>query len=310
LKRVLITGGAGYIGSVLVPNLVSRGFHVTVIDNFLYKQSSLTSCIRSKNLEVIYGDVRDKGLMKSLVVRADIVIPLAGIVGAPACNRDPITAQSTNVDSVVDMFQMISKNQQILMPTTNSAYGQGESEKDCDENSPLKPLSLYARQKVLIEERLMLLENATSFRLATVFGVSPRMRLDLLVNNFVYRAIKDQFIVLFEGNFRRNFIHLEDVVQAINLAIDIPSEFIGQIFNVGLSSANLTKIELCEEIKKHFPDFVYFEAALASDPDQRDYSVSNKKIEKTGFTPKKSLQDGILEIAKAIPMFSSGHFYN
>lgn len=310
MKRVLITGGAGYIGSVLVPNLISRGFHVTVIDNFLYKQSSLTSCIGSKNLELIYGDVRDKGLMKSLVVRADIVIPLAGIVGAPACNRDPITAQSTNVDSVVDMFQMISKNQQILMPTTNSAYGQGESEKDCDENSPLKPLSLYARQKVLIEEGLMSLENATSFRLATVFGVSPRMRLDLLVNNFVYRAIKDQFIVLFEGNFRRNFIHLEDVVQAINLAIDIPSEFIGQIFNVGLSSANLTKIELCQEIKKQFPDFVYFEAALASDPDQRDYSVSNKKIEKTGFMPKKSLQDGILEIAKAIPMFSSGHFYN
>lgn len=310
MKSILITGGAGYIGSTLVPDLLSKNYNVTVVDNFMYKQTSLASSIRHKNFSLVFGDVRDQSLMKSLTAKADVVIPLAAIVGAPACDKDPIAAQTINKDSILSLLKNISSNQQIIMPTTNSAYGSGDKNNYCDESSPLNPLSLYAKDKVVVEESLMQHENSTSFRLATVFGISPRMRLDLLVNNFAYRAITDGFVVVFEGHFKRNYIHVLDVVQAFNLALEHPDKFKGEIFNVGLSEANISKLELCEEIQKIIPSFTYLEAALGKDPDQRNYVVSNEKIEAQGFSPQVTLSAGLKELVKGLKMFDHKQFTN
>ena len=310
MSNILVTGGAGYIGSTLVPDLLSKKHKVTVIDNFMYDQTSLATSIRDRNFEIIFGDVRDESLMKKLVSKADIIIPLAAIVGAPACDKDPVTAQSINKDSILWLLKQVSKSQQVIMPTTNSAYGSGDKNNFCDENSPLNPLSLYARDKVVVEKSLLEHENSTSFRLATVFGISPRMRLDLLVNNFTLRAITDGFVIVFEGHFKRNYIHILDVVQAFNLAIEKKEQFKSQIFNVGLSEANISKIELCQEIKKIVPDFVFLEAPLGKDPDQRNYIVSNKKIEALGFSPAVSLQAGLNELVKGLKMFNHKPFTN
>ena len=310
MSNILVTGGAGYIGSTLVPDLLSKKHKVTVIDNFMYDQTSLATSIRDRNFEIIFGDVRDESLMKKLVSKADIIIPLAAIVGAPACDKDPVTAQSINKDSILWLLRQVSKSQQVIMPTTNSAYGSGDKNNFCDENSPLNPLSLYARDKVVVEKSLLEHENSTSFRLATVFGISPRMRLDLLVNNFTLRAITDGFVIVFEGYFKRNYIHILDVVQAFNLAIEKKEQFKSQIFNVGLSEANISKIELCQEIKKIVPDFVFLEAPLGKDPDQRNYIVSNKKIEALGFSPAVSLQEGLNELVKGLKMFNHKPFTN
>jgi nucleoside-diphosphate-sugar epimerase len=310
MSNILVTGGAGYIGSMLVPSLIGLNHKVTVIDNFMYKQTSLASLIRKNTFELIFGDVRDEALMKKLISNADIIIPLAAIVGAPACERDPIAAGSINKDSILWLLNHVSKNQQIIMPTTNSAYGSGDQNNYCDENSPLNPLSIYARDKVIVEKALMERENSTSLRLATVFGISPRMRLDLLVNNFTFRALTDRFVIVFEGHFKRNYIHISDVVQAFNLAINHNDKFRGEIFNVGLSNANISKIELCQEIKKVIKDFVFQEADLGSDPDKRNYIVSNKKIESIGFVPTTTLQEGIVELAKGLQMFNHRPFTN
>ena len=308
--EILVTGGAGYIGSMLVPDLLDRGYKVTVIDNLMYKQTSLASSIRNKNLNFVAGDVRNESLMSGLVPKADVIIPLAAIVGAPACDTDPLAAQSINKDSILWLLKKLSPSQRVIMPTTNSAYGSGDKNNFCDENSPLNPLSLYARDKVTVEKVLMENENATSFRLATVFGISPRMRLDLLVNNFTYRAITDKFVVVFEGHFKRNYIHVLDVVQAFNLALDNGPNFRGQVFNVGLTEANISKIELCEEIQKLLPDFTFLEAPLGKDPDQRNYIVSNQKIEDFGFKPQITLQDGLAELVKGLPIFNHKPFTN
>jgi len=310
MANILVTGGAGYIGSTLVPSLLNNGHRVTVVDNFMYRQTSLAASVRNSSLEIVYGDVRNFDLMKPLLVKNDIIIPLAAIVGAPACDKDPIAAQSINKESILWLFKNLSKNQAVIMPTTNSAYGSGDENNFCDENSPLNPLSLYAKDKVIVEQELMELENATSFRLATVFGISPRMRIDLLVNNFTFRALTDGFVIVFEGHFKRNYIHVLDVVQAFNLAIDKPGTFKGQIYNVGLSSANISKIELCHEIQKHLPNFTYLEAPLGKDPDQRNYIVSNEKIEKTGFKPEITLDVGISELVKGLKMFDVKVFSN
>jgi nucleoside-diphosphate-sugar epimerase len=310
LSNILVTGGAGYIGSTLVPDLLSKKHKVTVIDNFMYDQTSLATSIRDRNFEIVFGDVRDESLMKKLVSKADIIIPLAAIVGAPACDKDPVTAQSINKDSILWLLKQVSRSQQVIMPTTNSAYGSGDKNNFCDENSPLNPLSLYARDKVVVEKSLLEHENSTSFRLATVFGISPRMRLDLLVNNFTLRAITDGFIIVFEGHFKRNYIHILDVVQAFSMAIDKKEQFKGEIFNVGLSQANISKIELCQEIKKIVPSFLFLEAPLGKDPDQRNYIVSNKKIEALGFSPAVSLQEGLNELVKGLKMFNHKPFTN
>ena len=308
--NILVTGGAGYIGSVLVPNLLSQGHAVTVIDNFMYKQISLASSIRDVKLSLVFGDVRDESLMKEHLSKADVIIPLAAVVGAPACDNDPIAAQSINKDSILWLLKHLSIQQRILMPTTNSAYGSGDKNNYCDENSPLNPLSLYARDKVTVENALLEFPNATSFRLATVFGISPRMRLDLLVNNFVYRAISDGFVILFEGHFKRNYIHVQDVIQAFNLALNDEKNFKGEIFNVGLSEANISKVDLCREIQSIIPSFTYLEAALGKDPDQRNYVVSNQKIENLGFKPTVSLRNGLEELVKGLKMFNHKPFSN
>jgi nucleoside-diphosphate-sugar epimerase len=310
MTKVLVTGGAGYIGSVLVPDLLNRGYKVTVVDNFMYKQTSLTTSIRNSNFKLVFGDVRDESLMKEEISKADVLIPLAAIVGAPACDKDPVLAKSINRDSILWLIKHLSKDQRIIMPTTNSAYGSGEKDNFCDENSPLKPLSLYAKDKVIVEKALMEFSNSTSFRLATVFGLSPRMRLDLLVNNFVYRAVSDGFIIIFEGHFKRNYIHILDVVQAFNLALEEHLKFRGEIFNVGLSEANISKLKLCELIKEILPSFTFMEAPLGKDPDQRNYIVSNAKIENLGFQPRVSLKNGLEELTKGLPMFLAKSYTN
>ncbi len=310
MKNILVTGGAGYIGSVLVPVLLQNGHKVTVIDNFLYKQPSLASVVSNKDFSLVYGDVRDKELMSKYISSADIIIPLAAIVGAPACLKDPEMASSVNKDSMIWMFNKVSSSQQILMPTTNSAYGSGDENNYCDEASKLNPLSLYAKDKVYVEKYLMEKENATSFRLATVFGISPRMRLDLLVNNFVQRALIDRFVILFEGHFKRNYVHVKDVVDAFVFGVNNLDKVKGQIFNFGLSEANISKQQLCERIKNQLPDFTFQDAPLAKDPDQRNYIVSNKKIEAIGMKAKVTLDEGISELIKGLGMFTAYPYTN
>ena len=309
-SNILVTGGAGYIGSTLVPELLDLGHKVTVLDNFIYNQTSLAAVTRKKNLNLVFGDIRNEPLMKELVAKADVVIPLAAIVGAPACDKDPVLTKSINKDSILWLFEQLSKDQLVLMPTTNSAYGSGDANNYCDENSPLNPLSTYAKDKVIVEEALMHHPNSVSFRLATVFGLSPRMRLDLLVNNFVFRAVTDGFVIIFEGHFKRNYIHVCDVTNAFKLALDHPDKFAGEIFNVGLSEANISKLELCERIKKLVPNFTYIEAPLGKDPDQRNYIVSNEKIENRGFKPSVGLDEGLAELVKGLPMFDQKLFSN
>jgi nucleoside-diphosphate-sugar epimerase len=279
MANILITGGAGYIGSVLVPELLQDGHNVTVLDNFIFGQSSLNHVCYHPNFRVYRGDVRIKADMLPLMNGADIIIPLAAYVGAPFCDRDPIGATTTNKDAIFMMMKYLDKDQVVIMPTTNSAYGTGDN---CTEESPLNPISRYAIDKVEVEKVLMNHSNATSLRLATVFGMSPRMRIDLLVNDMTYRAVYDGFVVLFESHFKRNYIHVRDVVQAFKMAI-AQETMRGQIYNVGLSSANVSKRELCDIIKSYVPRFEIVEAEIGKDKDQRNYVVSNEKIELVGF---------------------------
>lgn len=299
--RILLTGGAGYIGSTLVPMLLEAGHTVNVLDSFMYQENSLGGVMHDNRLSVTVGDVRDRSTMKAAIKDADVIIPLAALVGAPACSRDPWTATSVNHTAIMDMLQLVGGDQVVIMPTTNSAYGTGNDEHFCNEESPLRPISQYAREKVEIEQALMARENSVSLRLATVFGMSPRMRLDLLVNDFVNRALRDRFIVLFESNFYRNYIHVRDVARVFTFALDNLPLFTGEIFNVGLSSANITKKELCERIRMQLPTFEVMEAPLGKDPDQRNYIVSNAKIEALGYKPQVSLDQGIAELIKGIP---------
>ncbi len=308
--NILVTGGAGYIGSILTPLLLNNGHKVTVIDNYKFNQSSLTTSIINKNFSLIKEDCRNIDVLKSIIKNFDIIIPLAAYVGAPLCNKDPWAASSINKESILSLFKIVTNKQLIIMPTTNSAYGSGNKNNYCDENSELKPLSLYAKEKVEIEKILMDRENSISFRLATVFGMSPRMRLDLLVNDFTYKALNDKSIVLFESHFKRNFIHVRDVADVFNLAIENPENFVGNIFNVGLSDANLSKYELCKLIKEFLPDLEIYKSATGKDPDQRNYLVSNKKIEKRGFKPKVSIKDGINELIKGLKIFNTKSFTN
>lgn len=295
---------------MLVPALLNSSYKVTVIDNFMYKQNGLAHICENKNFEIINGDIRNLKLMKSLIDEHDIILPLAAIVGAPLCNKDPYAAQSINHDAIIEMFKICSVNHQIIMPTTNSAYGSGKENNYCDEKSKLNPISKYAIDKVEVEKHLMKRENSISYRLATVFGMSPRMRIDLLVNDFVYRAFHDTTLVLFEGHFKRNYIHVRDVVAGFLHAINNFDKMKSEIFNVGLSDANLSKLELCAEIKKLIPNFFYIEENIRQDPDQRNYIVSNLKIENTGFKPRYSIADGVNELIKGYSMIKNQNFGN
>ena len=308
---ILITGGAGYLGSVLTPHLLSQGHKVTVLDSFMYKQTPLNHLCADPKFDVVRGDCRDEATLKPLVAKADIIIPMAAIVGAPACNADKTACTSINRDAVATVAKLASLKQRILIPTTNSGYGVGQKDKFCTEETPINPISLYGTTKMDAEKIVLDRGNGISFRLATVFGMSPRMRMDLLVNDFVYRAITDRAVVLFEPHFKRNYIHVRDVARAFQHGID-KFETLSQqgVFNVGLSDANLSKFELCQAIQKHLPSFVFMEAPIGEDPDKRDYIVSNARIEATGYKPQVSLDAGIQELIRGYRMLRPQPYTN
>ena len=296
--KILITGGAGYIGSVLTPELLLADYEVTVLDNFMFRQTSLADCCRYDGFDVVRGDCRDERLMKDLIARHDIIIPLAALVGAPQCNADAVATNATNQDAVEMLCRIASKDHWIIFPATNSSYGAGESGRFCTEETPLKPVSTYGLTKARAEEAVLARDNSISFRFATVFGMSPRMRVDLLVNDFVYRAVQDSSALIFEGHFHRNYIHIRDVARAFLHGLDHFDQMKGKSYNVGLDDANLSKLELCAVIQKHLTKFVFVEAPIGKDPDQRDYIVSNARLFKTGFRLEWSLDRGIQELIK------------
>ncbi len=297
MKKILITGGAGYLGSILVDRLLNSGYEVTVLDNLMYNQTSLIHYSYNKNFNFIYGDVRDIELLNKIVPTFDAIIPLAAIVGFPACDRDKVLATAVNYQHVKTICDLVGgTSTRVIYPNTNSGYGIGENG-ECTEESPLNPISHYGVTKVLAEREVLAI-GGISIRLATVFGSSPRMRMDLLVNEFVYKALTDKYITIFEKNFKRNYIHIRDVAKTFQYMLENYEKFSGDVFNVGLSSANLTKAELVEKIKEFVPNFAITYSDFYEDPDKRDYLVSNAKIESTGWKPDWSLEDGIEELIK------------
>ena len=308
--KILVTGGAGYLGSVLVPRLLQEGHEVTVLDNFLFNQASLLDCCHDPKLTIVRGDARDKNVLTRLLKDPDAIFPLACLTGAPLCSKDPWAAEGVLFEAVKLIMDLRSRQQIVIFPTTNSGYGIGQKGKFCTEDTPLSPISLYGKLKVKAELALLDQGQAITLRLATAFGVSPRMRLDLLVNDFTYRAVTDRFIILFEAHFKRNFIHVRDVAKAFIHALKNFDRMKNEAYNVGLSDANLSKKELCDEIKKQVKEFYVMESAIGEDPDKRDYIVSNEKIEKTGFKPDVSLTEGITELIKGYQVIRRNQFAN
>lgn len=294
---------------MITHQLLADGHTVAVLDNFMWDQVSLSHLCMYSGLEIVRGDARDMRVVKPLLKWADAFIPLAALVGAPLCAARPKDAWAVNFGSVKDAVDLMGTDQYIIIATTNSGYGIGEKDQVCDETSPLKPISLYGQTKVEAEKAAFEHKNAISLRLATLFGMSPRMRIDLLVNDFVWRAIRDHAVVLFEMNFRRNFVHVRDAAYAFTHALENFKAMRGQSFNVGLSDANLTKFELCQLINEYIP-FSFAEAPIAEDPDKRDYVVSNAKIEATGWNPQYTLPMGIVELKNGYRMFKSFEYGN
>lgn len=295
--KVLVTGGAGYLGSIIVPTLLRAGHKVTVIDNFMYHQQSLLDCC-NMDLKIVRDDIRDKDLIAHEVKGVDAIFPLACLTGAPLCDKEPKLAEEIVIDGLQHILDARDANQIIIYPTTNSGYGVGEKGKFCTEETPLRPISLYGKIKVQAEKMVLDAGNGITLRLATAFGISPRMRLDLLVNDFTYRAVVDQYIELFEAHFNRNFVHVRDIAKAFMHCMNNFDTMKNEPYNVGLSDANLNKMELCQEIQKQVPEFKFVESNNGEDPDKRDYIVSNEKIESTGFKTDMSLSDGITELIK------------
>jgi len=286
MRKILITGGAGYIGSKLVTKLLDLNFKVTAIDVLKFSSKSLNHLFNNKNFQLINADVRNKKIMKNLIKKNEFIVPLAALVGAPLCEKNKNEAISVNLDSIKDLMKNVTKRNKIIYLTTNSGYGVGEKDKYCDERSPLNPLSLYGRTKVEAEKIVLKSKNSIGFRLATVFGYSYRMRTDLLVNNFVFNSIKDKKLEIFEPHFRRNYIHVDDVVDGIVYSIKNFNKMKSNIYNLGLSSANLTKYMLAKKIQKQLKYLKIKIIKDKKDPDQRDYYVSNKKIVSKGFRAK------------------------
>tara|TARA_B100000700_G_scaffold330261_1_gene455599 strand:+ start:3114 stop:4046 length:933 start_codon:yes stop_codon:yes gene_type:complete len=309
MAKILITGAAGYIGSVLIPKLLNDGHIVTGVDTIMYEPTSLMVPLLNKSFTLIIGDARDKELMLPLIENSDVIIPLACMTGAPLCNKDKIAAITVNRDAVKMISDISSPEQLVIYPCTNSGYGIGQDGIYCNEDTPLNPISLYGQSKVEAESHLLEKGNAITFRLATVFGVSPRPRLDLLVNDFTYRAFFDKAIVLFEADFKRNYLHIEDACNAFIFAIS-NSRYAGNCFNLGFSEANLSKRELCQLIQKIIPNFVYFVSEIGEDIDKRNYIVSNHKIESYGFKAKKSVEEGVKELVKVLPLMKRKQFAN
>ncbi len=310
MEKVLITGGAGYIGSILTKKLLDKNYKVTVLDSLIYNQNSLNDCCIYPNFNFINGDICNYSIINDLLKNNDIIIPLAAIVGAPACDRNKSLSKLINLDAHINIIKNLSNNQMIIFPNTNSGYGIGKKNEFCDESSTLNPVSLYGKWKVEVEKELIKINNSISLRLATVFGVSPRMRTDLLVNDFVLRSLKDNFLILFEENFRRNFIHIRDIANTFIFCIENITKLKNDVYNVGLSSANLTKRELAEKIKVHLPKLNIFSSEIAKDPDKRDYVVSNKKLESKGWKTKYTLDDGIIELIKCYKFLNLGQHKN
>ena len=308
--RIVVTGGAGYIGSVLVPLLLNDGHEVTVVDNFMYGQMSLLDCCDRRTLTVVKGDVRDPRLLADVVPSADAVLPLACLTGAPICSRDPWTATAVNFDAVKAIVEMLSPSQMLIFPSTNSGYGVGEAGIHCDEETPLRPVSLYGRLKVDLEQQILDRGAFVTFRFATLFGSSPRMRLDLLVNDFTYRAVTDRAVVLFEAHFKRNYLHVRDAARAFVHVLANYERMKGRPYNVGLSDANISKMELCQLITRHVPGFEIVTAELGKDPDQRNYVVSNARIEATGFRTAFGIDDGIAELVKCYQIVRRNQYTN
>jgi len=309
-QKVFVTGGAGYIGSILVPALLRAGYKVSVLDSFMFDQVSLLDCCSSPDFEIVRGDARDERLVREGLKGADYILPLACLTGAPLCDRRPLEAKGVITGAVETILKFRSKEQRLIYPATNSGYGVGEKGRHCTEKTPMRPVSLYGTLKFAAEEMILSAGNSISFRLATAFGVSPRMRLDLLVNDFTYRAVNDRFIVLFEAGFKRNFIHVRDITRAFLHAMKNFGKMKDQVYNLGLSEANLSKLELCRAIKKQVPDFYFSEATIGKDPDKRDYIVSNAKLERTGFKPGVSLDKGIAELVKGFTIIKRNQYSN
>lgn len=308
--RILVTGGAGYLGSILCEHLLDAGYRVTVLDNLMYGQEPLFHLCAHPDFDFVRGDTRDEATLKRLLGQADVIIPLAAIVGAPACDRDPWLAQAVNLDAIRLINRLRSPQQRIVFPVTNSGYGAKSGEVFCTEESPLEPISLYGRTKVEAEAELLAAENTLTLRLATVFGLSPRMRLDLLVNHFTYAAVTDRYLVLFEKSFKRNFIHVRDVADCFLHAIANFEAMKGRTYNVGLDSANMSKEELALKIKEQVPDLVIQCSEIGKDPDKRNYIVSNQRLREAGFEARRSIEDGIRELLKGYRMLARGRFHN
>ena len=308
--KVLVTGAAGYVGSLLTPRLLEKGYEVIALDNFMYRQTSLLDCCYHKKLTIIRGDVRNKVLMKSWIKEVDVIIPLACLVGAPLCSKKPEEAKEINLDAIKLLLDLRNSNQGIIFPSSESIYGLIPSGEYGTENSPAKPVSLYGTLKVQAENMVLESGNSITLRFATAFGVSPRMRLDLLVNDFTHRAVTDKFLVLFEANFKRNFIHVRDMVKAFIHCLDNFDLMKNEPYNVGLNGVNLSKWELCEEIKKQVPDFYFVEAPIGTDMDKRNYAISNNKIEATNLKPDHTLHTGISELIKSFQILHANQFRN
>mgnify|MGYP000626900884 FL=1 len=301
--KILITGGAGYLGSVITGKMLSEGHDVVVLDKLIFNQVSLLSYTSNPNFKFIHGDVRNEVLLERLCNEVDVIIPLAAIVGFPACASEPELAKEINFKQIVNIVKYCNgKGKKILYPNTNSGYGLGTGQLECDEESPLTPISVYGQTKCEAENFLRTSTDAIVFRLATVFGVSPRMRTDLLVNDFTYKAITDKYIVVFEKSFKRNFIHIQDVANVFLFMLNNYEQYKGEVFNVGLSDANLSKQELLEKIQSHVNNFAVSYNDYYEDPDKRDYIVSNTKIESTGWYPKWTIDMGIKELIMAYQM--------
>lgn len=308
--RILITGGAGYLGSVLCEHLLDAGYQITVLDSLLYQQNSLFSLCSNPRFQFYCGDVRDESVVRRLVASADVLIPLAALVGAPACDRDPEFARSVNLDAVRMLNRVRSRHQLVVYPTTNSGYGAKSGDVFCTEETPLEPISLYGRTKTQAEQDLLESPNTITLRLATVFGISPRMRLDLLVNHFVYAAATDGYIVIFEKDFKRNYIHIRDVAGCFIHCIKNSARMTGRPYNVGLDAANLSKEELAIKVKEFVPNFYIHFSEVGSDPDKRNYIVSNQRLREAGFEAKRSLEEGIEELLKGYRMMGRSPFKN
>lgn len=301
-KRVLITGGAGYLGSILTERLLAGGHQVTVLDNLMFGQASMFHLVANPDFQFVFGDCRDEKTMRPLVEAAEVIIPLAAVVGAPACDRDPWLATTVNLDAIKLLIKLRKPEQLVIYPNTNSGYGTRSGDAFCTEDTPLEPISLYGRTKVEAELALLNEPNVITLRLATVFGASPRMRLDLLLNHFVYAAVTDGYLVMFEKDFKRNFIHIRDVADCFAYCIDNAPKMIGRAYNLGLDAANVSKAEMAEMVKKAVPKFYIHYAEVGSDPDKRNYVVSNQRLREAGFEARRGLEDGIQELLKAYRM--------